>query len=292
MRSATAGRDRAQRPRGGSEQARQRGREAADPHLSARRGVLRGEVALELLQLREQRVGVAEQHVRRGREAHAAARGFEQRVADLAFERGQLLRDRRRREMQRIRGRGERAVVGHRSQRPQSSQVDHEDDLTGQLHKVQSLLSVRTVTVVGMPRRHVLLALAVAVIWGVNFVVIHVGLDHFPPLLFAALRFCLVALALPFVPRPGVPVKYVIAVGVFLSAGQFGLLFLGIEKGMPAGLASLVLQLQAAFTVGLAVLLLRSARGPRSSRAVRSPSPGSGSSPPAAPRPSRSGRSR
>jgi len=108
-----------------------------------------------------------------------------------------------------------------------------------------------------MPRRHVLLALAVAVVWGVNFVVIHVGLDHFPPLLFAALRFCLVALALPFVPRPGVPAKYVVAVGVFLSAGQFGLLFLGIDKGMPAGLASLVLQLQAAFTVGLAVLLLK-----------------------------------
>src|SRR6478735_8536401 len=107
-----------------------------------------------------------------------------------------------------------------------------------------------------MPRRHVLIALAVAVVWGVNFVVIHVGLDHFPPLLFAALRFCLVALALPFVPRPGVPVRYVIAVGVFLSAGQFGLLFLGIDNGMPAGLASLVLQLQAAFTVGLAVLLL------------------------------------
>jgi O-acetylserine/cysteine efflux transporter len=108
-----------------------------------------------------------------------------------------------------------------------------------------------------MPRRHVFLALAVAVIWGVNFVVIHVGLDHFPPLLFAALRFSLVALAVPFVPRPGVAVKYVIAVGVFLSAGQFGLLFLGIEKGMPAGLASLVLQLQAAFTVGLAVLVLK-----------------------------------
>src|SRR3954453_7607530 len=108
-----------------------------------------------------------------------------------------------------------------------------------------------------MPRRNVLLALAVAVVWGVNFVVIHVGLDSFPPLLFAALRFYLVALVLPFVPRPGVAVKYVIAVGVFLCAGQFGLLFLGIEKGMPAGLASLVLQLQAAFTVGLAVLLLK-----------------------------------
>jgi O-acetylserine/cysteine efflux transporter len=107
-----------------------------------------------------------------------------------------------------------------------------------------------------MPRRHVALATFVAVIWGVNFVVIHVGLDSFPPLLFAALRFCLVALALPFVPRPGVPVRYVIAVGVFLSAGQFGLLFMGMDQGMPAGLSSLVLQLQAAFTVGLAVLLL------------------------------------
>src|SRR3954453_9898928 len=159
--------------------------------------------------------------------------------------------------MQRIRGGRQRAVVGDRSQGPQSPEVDHEDDLTGQIHKVQSLWSIRTVTVVGMPRRHVFIALAVAVIWGVNFVVIHVGLDHFPPLLFAALRFFLVALALPFVPRPGLPVKYVIAVGIFLSAGQFGLLFIGIERGMPAGLASLVLQLQAAFTVGLAVLLLK-----------------------------------
>ena len=117
-----------------------------------------------------------------------------------------------------------------------------------------------------MPRRHVLIATLVAVIWGVNFVVIHVGLDSFPPLLFAALRFCLVALALPFVPRPGVPVKYVVAVGVFLSAGQFGLLFVGIDQGMPAGLASLVLQLQAAFTVGLAVLFLGERPKPRAAR--------------------------
>jgi O-acetylserine/cysteine efflux transporter len=107
-----------------------------------------------------------------------------------------------------------------------------------------------------MPRRHVLAAIAVATIWGVNFVVIDVGLRHFPPLLFAALRFALVALALPFVPRPGVPVRYVVGVGVFLSMGQFGLLFLSMDQGVPAGLASLVLQLQAAFTVGLAVLLL------------------------------------
>jgi O-acetylserine/cysteine efflux transporter len=107
-----------------------------------------------------------------------------------------------------------------------------------------------------MPRRHIAAAVVVAVVWGVNFVVIHVGLEHFPPLLFAALRFALVALALPFVPRPGVPWRYVVGVGLFLCVGQFGLLFLGMAHGVPAGLASLVLQLQAAFTVGLAVALL------------------------------------
>jgi O-acetylserine/cysteine efflux transporter len=107
-----------------------------------------------------------------------------------------------------------------------------------------------------MPRRHVLAATLVAVAWGVNFVVIHVGLEHFPPLLFAALRFALVCLALPLVPRPGAPARWVIGVGVFMSAGQFGLLFSGMHAGVSAGLASLVLQLQAAFTVGLAVALL------------------------------------
>ena len=107
-----------------------------------------------------------------------------------------------------------------------------------------------------MPRRHVLIATLVAVIWGVNFVVIHVGLDSFPPLLFAALRFCLVALALPFVPRPGVPVKYVVARRRLPLRGPVRPAVRRHRQGMPAGLASLVLQLQAAFTVGLAVLFL------------------------------------
>lgn len=107
-----------------------------------------------------------------------------------------------------------------------------------------------------MPRRHVAIAVLVALTWGVNFVVLHVGLESFPPLLFTGLRFTLVALLIPFVPKPGVPVKAVIAVGLFMSAGQHGLVTLGIDSGMPAGLASLVLQLQAAFTIGFAVLLL------------------------------------
>lgn len=116
-----------------------------------------------------------------------------------------------------------------------------------------------------MPRRDALLAAAVAVVWGVNFVVIHVGLRTWPPLLFAALRFTLTAFpAVLLVPRPkGVDWRLVAGVGLFMSAGQFGFLFVGIDQGVPAGLASLVLQLQAAFTLLFAVVLLGERPGRR-----------------------------
>jgi O-acetylserine/cysteine efflux transporter len=109
-----------------------------------------------------------------------------------------------------------------------------------------------------MPPRHMLLATTVAIAWGVNFVVIDVGLESFPPLLFVAFRFTLIAVpGLLIVGRPDVRARDVLFVGTFLSAGQFGLLFVGIDQGMPAGLASLVLQLQVVFTIGLAFLILK-----------------------------------
>jgi O-acetylserine/cysteine efflux transporter len=108
-----------------------------------------------------------------------------------------------------------------------------------------------------MPLRHNLLAASVALLWGVNFVAIDVGLETFPPLLFVALRFALTAFpAVLFVRRPAVAVKWIVAVGFFLSVGQFGLLFVAIHIGMPAGLSSLVIQLQAVFTIALAVAFL------------------------------------
>jgi O-acetylserine/cysteine efflux transporter len=108
-----------------------------------------------------------------------------------------------------------------------------------------------------MPVRHVVLALSIAVVWGVNFTVIDVGLETMPPLLFAALRFALTAFpGVLVVGRPGVALRWVVAMGLFIGAGQFGLLFVGMDQGMPAGLASLVIQLQAVFTVGLAVVTL------------------------------------
>ncbi|GAA1615065.1 EamA family transporter [Kribbella sancticallisti] len=109
-----------------------------------------------------------------------------------------------------------------------------------------------------MNPRHVLLALVVVVIWGVNFVVIEVGLEGFPPLLFSALRFFFAAVpAIFLLGRPRVAWRYVIAVGLALGVAKFGLLFLAMDHGVPAGLASLVLQSQVIFTVLFAVLVLR-----------------------------------
>ncbi|WP_116245353.1 EamA family transporter [Nocardiopsis sp. FIRDI 009] len=110
---------------------------------------------------------------------------------------------------------------------------------------------------------HIALAVLVAAVWGVNFVVIEVGLDHVPPLLFSALRFLVAAVPAVFlVRRPGVALGWVVLVGLVLGVAKFGLVFTGMHLGMPAGLTSLVLQAQAVFTALLAVLFLRERLGP------------------------------
>ena len=109
-----------------------------------------------------------------------------------------------------------------------------------------------------VPPRHIALAVLVAVIWGANFVVIDLGLGDLPPTLFVALRFVVVLVpAIAFVPRPLVPWRDVLLVGLFMSLGQFALLYTALAVGMPAGLASLVLQAQVGLTVVIAALALR-----------------------------------
>ena len=108
-----------------------------------------------------------------------------------------------------------------------------------------------------MPARHNAVAVLIAAVWGVNFVVIHAGLAHFPPLLFSALRFTFVGFPAVFlVGRPRVRWHWVVAIGGSLGVLSFGLLFVGIDQGMPAGLSSLVLQAQVIFTVAFATLAL------------------------------------
>ncbi|MFG2825527.1 EamA family transporter [Kitasatospora sp. NPDC048365] len=115
-----------------------------------------------------------------------------------------------------------------------------------------------------MSPRHIALAVLVAAVWGLNFVLIHVGLEAFPPLLFCALRFAVVAVPAVFlVGRPRVAWRWILAVGLVLGVVKFGLLFLGMHAGMPAGLSSLVLQSQAVFTALFAAVLLRERPGGR-----------------------------
>jgi O-acetylserine/cysteine efflux transporter len=109
-----------------------------------------------------------------------------------------------------------------------------------------------------MSLRDRLLALTIVLVWGVNFVVIKVGLQGMPPLLLAGLRFALVAFpALLFIPRPKLPFKWLVAYGLTISFGQFALLFWALNVGLAAGLASLLLQAQAFITLGFGVLLLK-----------------------------------
>ncbi|MDX1369467.1 EamA family transporter [Pseudomonas sp.] len=108
-----------------------------------------------------------------------------------------------------------------------------------------------------MSPKDLLLALVVIIVWGLNFVVIKVGLDDMPPMLLGALRFMLAAFpAILFIKRPQIPLRWLLLYGLTISLGQFAFLFYAMSVGMPAGLASLVLQSQAFFTLLFAALFL------------------------------------
>ncbi|WP_083874172.1 EamA family transporter [Nocardia paucivorans] len=120
-----------------------------------------------------------------------------------------------------------------------------------------------------MPARHRLLATAVAVSWGLNFIAIDASLGQFPPFFLVALRF--VVLAIPtvlLVPRPRVETKWLIGYGLGFGTLQFLFLYWGLAAGMPVGLASLVLQASAPFTVILGAVLLRDRLRPRAAAGV------------------------
>lgn len=104
---------------------------------------------------------------------------------------------------------------------------------------------------------HIALAVLIAAIWGFNFVVIRFGLDAFPPLLFNGLRFAVASLPFLLLFRhPGVSWRWVLGTGLTLGIMKFSLLFVAMAHGMPAGMASVVMQAQALFSVVFAALLL------------------------------------
>jgi O-acetylserine/cysteine efflux transporter len=103
---------------------------------------------------------------------------------------------------------------------------------------------------------HVALAFLIVAVWGTNFVVIKAGLGELPPFLFAALRFtaCAIPFAL-FIPRPAVRWRWLALYGLFLGPGQVGLMFYAMRADISPGMASLVVQVQVFFTIGLSMWL-------------------------------------
>ena len=114
-----------------------------------------------------------------------------------------------------------------------------------------------------MSGRHVLLALAVVLVWALNFLVIRLGLQDLPPLFFAGLRFTITAIpAVFFFGRQGMPWKLILGAGTCIGVGYFSLLFVGMKLGMPPGFAALVSQGQVVFTALFAMSLLGESPSP------------------------------
>ena len=114
-----------------------------------------------------------------------------------------------------------------------------------------------------MSIRHILLTLLVVAIWGFNFVVIKITVEAMPPYLAAALRFSLAAIPAIFFIKPPInqngKTPWLLVIGFALSFGfaLYALLNFALFAGMPAGLGSLVLQVQAFFTMIIAFFILR-----------------------------------
>ncbi|MFG2228228.1 EamA family transporter [Streptomyces sp. NPDC048644] len=109
-----------------------------------------------------------------------------------------------------------------------------------------------------MKKQHILLAVLVTAIWGLNFSVIKIGLESVDPLILAGIRFALSALpAVFFLKRPQVPWRYTIGYGLVFGVGLWGVVNLGIKAGVSSGIASLVLQFSAFLTIVLGAVVFR-----------------------------------
>ena len=109
-----------------------------------------------------------------------------------------------------------------------------------------------------MSFHHIAMAILVAAVWGFNFIAVKAGLNEMPPYLYGAGRFAIAALPALFIAKPKTSWAMIVGIGLTLGVFKFTLMFMGIHYGMSAGLASLVLQSQAFFTLLFSFLIFKS----------------------------------
>lgn len=106
--------------------------------------------------------------------------------------------------------------------------------------------------------KHTCLAILVTILWGFNFVIMKFGLAEMPQFLFSGLRFLLVAFPLVlFIPKPKTSWSIIMGIGMTQGLLSFAFLFKGMNLGVPAGLGSLLLQVQVLFSLGLSYIILK-----------------------------------
>lgn len=100
----------------------------------------------------------------------------------------------------------------------------------------------------------ILIAVLVAIIWGLAFVASRFALDELSPELMTTLRFAIAAVPCLFIRKPKIAWSLLIAISSTLFLGQFLSQAYGIAHGVPVGLTSVVVQSQALFTIGFAAI--------------------------------------
>jgi O-acetylserine/cysteine efflux transporter len=108
----------------------------------------------------------------------------------------------------------------------------------------------------------IFLAVFVAVTWGLGFVGSRLALDELSPSLMTALRFSIAAVPCLFVRKPKVSWAVLIAISGTLFLGQFLAQSWAIAHDVPVGLASVIVQSQALFTIAFAALAFREIPAP------------------------------
>lgn len=109
-----------------------------------------------------------------------------------------------------------------------------------------------------MQKKHLVLAVLVTLVWGVNFPLTKLGLRAIDPFVLTGIRFALAALPLVFfIKRPAVGFHYVAAYGLIFGLGMWGVINYGIQVGVSPGIASLIIQLSVFFSMGWGYVLFQ-----------------------------------
>jgi len=106
-----------------------------------------------------------------------------------------------------------------------------------------------------VPPRDIGLIALVILAWGSNFTAMKLALEEVPPFLMVGLRFAILVPLIAVLKRPALPWSRILAVGALINMGQFAFLFAALNAEASAGLASLLIQMQAPLTIALSFLV-------------------------------------